>query len=380
MGLFKKTRIPDPERTPIDIPYVVEIEHLLVDIAPEAPSGAEDLSIHDPAFIDLGIKIEGTPEREIGGKIVQEAKAPNWPKIQSAAFNLSTRTHDLRVVMFLTRAMLHMHGLTGLYTGLELINGLIEGYWDTLYPQLNPADNNDPTERINILWALSEGPEIIDPLKNAGLCSPQPTIRIALRDIHIANGKIALTGENKNSALSLPMIEKAFKDCDPKALEFTRDVIEQSTISLKRLERVVEERVGSDQAPDHKKLKAILEEMAAFFDKHLPDRTPPRQSARGRQAAARHSGADGAATPATADVTPMDGSMETITNRKDVIHLLDQICAYYDQHEPASPVPLLLKRARQLVEKNFVEIVKDLAPQAADQMKSLFGDYPDDRS
>ena len=72
--------------------------------------------------------------------------------------------------------------------------------------------------------------------------------------------------------------------------------------------------------------------------------------------------------------------METISSRQDVIHLLDRICAYYDQYEPASPVPLLLKRARQLVEKNFVEIVEDLAPQAAEQIKTLFGDYPDSAS
>jgi type VI secretion system protein ImpA len=84
--------------------------------------------------------------------------------------------------------------------------------------------------------------------------------------------------------------------------------------------------------------------------------------------------------PAAADPMQTDGSMETITSRKDVLYLLDQICAYYEQHEPASPVPLLLKRAHQLVEKNFVEIVQDLAPQAADQIKSIFGDYPNDTS
>jgi len=377
MGLFKKSKAAEPGDQPIRIPYVVDIERFLVDIDSDAPSGVEDLS-GDPAFIDLEIKIQGTPEREFGGKIVQEAKEPSWPKIQRAAISLLTRAHDLRVAMFLIRAMLHTHGLPGLYTGLELLIGFIDGYWDTLYPQLDPADNNDPTERTNILWALSEGPEIIDPLKNASLCSPQPMIRIALRDIHIANGKIALKEEDKKSALSLPMIEKAFKDCDGKDLELTREAIDQSMDSLKRLERLVEEKVGANQAPDYKKLKSVLRDMAAFFEKYLPERALPKQSQHNRRPAARHADDTGLDEPITSDNMQTERSMESITSRKDVVHLLDQICAYYDQNEPASPVPLLLKRARQLVEKNFIEVVHDLVPQAADQIKSLFGDYPDD--
>jgi type VI secretion system protein ImpA len=379
MKFFNASKDREKPQAAIPLPYVVEIERLLVDISADAPSGEIDLS-GDPAFIDLGIKIQGTPEREFGGKIVQDARPPEWPKIRGAAFNLLTRSHDLRAALFLMRAMLHTHGLTGLYTGLELLNGMIEDYWDTLYPQLDPADNNDPTERINILWELNEGPEIIDPLKNACLFSPQPTIGISLRDIHIASGKIAVKDADRRSMLSLAMIEEAFKECDGKALESTRQAIHQSIDSLERLEKRVVERVGTNQAPDYKDLTSILDEMAAFFDKHFPERTPLPPSKRPRKQQAGHLDATEPAGAAPPPPTPTGRPMETISSRQDVIHVLDLICAYYDQHEPASPVPLLLKRARQLVEKNFVEIVQDLVPQAADQIKSLFGDYPDDGS
>ena len=70
--------------------------------------------------------------------------------------------------------------------------------------------------------------------------------------------------------------------------------------------------------------------------------------------------------------------MELINSRKDVIRVLDQICSYYDQNEPASPVPLLLKRARKLVEKNFIEIVEDLVPDSAAQIKKLIGGVTED--
>jgi type VI secretion system protein ImpA len=378
MSLFKKSKDADAETQAIDIPYVVEIERLLVDISPEAPSGEADLSA-DPAFVDLGIEIQGTPEREFGGKIVQEAKEPNWKKIQGDAFNLLTRSRDLRAAMFLIRALVHTTGLPGLYTGLELLGGMVEGYWDSMYPQLNPADNNDPTERINILWDLSEAPEIMDPLKQAVLFSPEPTTRVCLRDIHIATGKITVKEDEGKAAVSLPTIENIFKACEPGNLRTTQATIRQSIASLQRLETAVGDKVGSAGAPDHKNLRTVLEEMAAFFDSHLPDQPPPNPAARHRQAAADDAAATGTKAPAIAEATQRNRSMETITSRKDVIFILDQICSYYDQNEPASPVPLLLKRARQLVEKNFVEIVQDLAPEAVAQIKTLIGGFPEEK-
>ena len=377
MGFLKKSKDPDQTLQETKTPYVVAIEHLLMDITPEAPSGEKELS-GDPAFIDLGIAIQGTPERELGGKIVQEAKPPNWPEIQNAAFELLTRTHDLRVAMFLMRAMLNIKGVAGLYTGLELLGGFIERYWDTLFPRIDPQDNDNPIERINILSALSEGHDIIDPLMNATLCSPQPMVRISLRDIHVATGKIVVKDQEKQSAPSLAMIEKAFKDCDVKELQTTKDAINESIISLKHLYTVLEARVGSDKTLDIDNLSKMLEEMGAFFEKQLPDRGSSKLSRLKRKWADQKSDDAGMNQPANPVSTPTDKPMELINSRKDVIRVLDQICSYYDQNEPASPVPLLLKRARKLVEKNFIEIVEDLVPDSAAQIKKLIGGVTED--
>ncbi|XPS87952.1 type VI secretion system associated membrane protein, ImpA-like [Desulfosarcina variabilis str. Montpellier] len=356
---------------------MIDIERILVHIAPDAPSGMEDLG-QTVDYVNLENETKGTPEQVIGKEVVQEAKPPDWQRVQKNAFALLTRSHDLRIAMFLIRAMLHNHGLPGLYTGLELLSGLVDDYWETLYPRLDPADGNDPMERINILWALSEGEDIIIPLKNACLFSPHPAITIALRDIHIASGKITLNHDaDSQSALSLPMIEKAFKDCDVSTLESNRQVIHQSMDSLLQLENGLAERVGPEHAPEYEELKSMLREMAAFFDMHLPEPKPSKSSTRPAPAPTDppQDAAPVDEQPATS--TSTGKTMQTISSRQDVIHALDLICAYYDRQEPASPVPLLLKRARQLVEKNFIEIVQDLVPQASDQIKSLFGDYPE---
>ena len=198
-------------------------------------------------------------------------------------------------------------------------------------------------------------------------------VRISLRDIHVATGKIVVKDQEKQSAPSLAMIEKAFKDCDVKELQTTKDAINESIISLKHLYTVLEARVGSDKTLDIDNLSKMLEEMGAFFEKQLPDRGSSKLSRLKRKWADQKSDDAGMNKPANPVSTPTDKPMELINSRKDVIRVLDQICSYYDQNEPASPVPLLLKRARKLVEKNFIEIVEDLVPDSAAQIKKLIG-------
>ena len=62
-----------------------------------------------------------------------------------------------------------------------------------------------------------------------------------------------------------------------------------------------------------------------------------------------------------------------IRSTQDVKLMLEKICSYYDQHEPSSPVPLLLRRAQRLVAKTFMDIVKDIAPEAIGQIKNISG-------
>jgi type VI secretion system protein ImpA len=62
-----------------------------------------------------------------------------------------------------------------------------------------------------------------------------------------------------------------------------------------------------------------------------------------------------------------------IRGRDDVNRALDAICAYLERAEPANPAPLLLRRAQRLLEKNFVELIADLAPESVGQVKLIAG-------
>ena len=56
-----------------------------------------------------------------------------------------------------------------------------------------------------------------------------------------------------------------------------------------------------------------------------------------------------------------------------MVRAIDRICDYYSRNEPSSPVPLLLLRARRLATGSFVDIVRDLAPDALAQIEKVCG-------
>lgn len=53
---------------------------------------------------------------------------------------LSKRTKDLQIAAWLTEAMVAQERITGLTEGLELVRGLMERFWDTLYPEIEDGD------------------------------------------------------------------------------------------------------------------------------------------------------------------------------------------------------------------------------------------------
>jgi type VI secretion system protein ImpA len=53
--------------------------------------------------------------------------------------------------------------------------------------------------------------------------------------------------------------------------------------------------------------------------------------------------------------------------------MLDKACEYFARNEPTSPVPLLLERAKRFIGMNFLDILKELAPDGVQQVQTVAG-------
>jgi len=71
----------------------------------------------------------------------RERKVADWPLVvKTAGETLATKSKDLQLAAWLTEALLKTQGVGGLRDGLDLLKGLIEGFWDTLYPEIEDGD------------------------------------------------------------------------------------------------------------------------------------------------------------------------------------------------------------------------------------------------
>jgi type VI secretion system protein ImpA len=180
--------------------------------------------------------------------------------------------------------------------------------------------------------------------------------RFSLRDLAIASGELPPASDAKPPAGSA--IDGAFAESAVADLQSTAASVRQSLEHLAALETSVGAHVGEDRGPSFAKLSGLLRQAHKILAARLEQR--------GVAAAPLASGEAGA--PPVPIALP-----GAVSSREDVVRLLDRMCDYFERHEPSSPIPLLLKRCKRLVSANFLDIVRDVAPDAVSQVENLRG-------
>jgi type VI secretion system protein ImpA len=339
----------------------IDIAPLLVPVSADAPAGA-DLE-YDPDFLALMEAGSGTPERQMGNTVVP-AQEPDWRRVLELGKGLLGRSKDLRIAVPVTRALFHLKGLQGLDDGLRLIQGLIATFWDGLHPELDASDNNDPTARLNCLVDLADRDTTLAALREVSLIRSRAFGPVSYRDIEIAQGRSPAPADAE--ALDATAVNGAFQDCDLDQLAAAAAAANGSLATLNAIGSDLATRVESAQIPDLTPLTGLLAHIRGVLQAHLTARQPDAAPA----TANAESPSPAASSPGTG--TSISGTGQ-ISSREDVVRALDRLCDYYSRQEPSSPVPLLLQRARRLATGNFLDIMRDLAPDALQQIEKVCG-------
>jgi type VI secretion system protein ImpA len=335
----------------------IDFDLLLQDVNSDDPCGPN--LEYDPDFVALESEVAGKPEVQYGATITA-AVPPDWKAIDRSARALLLRSHDLRLAVHLLRAGLALHGVAGLADGLRLIERLLEEQWDGVHPQLDADDDMDPTLRINSLLILNDHASVLRDLKEACLIVLPGLGRLTIKTLEIATGELAPPpGVEK---VTLASIDMAMRDADAAALAAARQAIALACDSAAGIEAALERRVGAAQSLSLDGLTRLLKRGREFLGVEavvVPDDHAVAADVEGTASA------DGGRR-----ATPISGE---IANRADVERVLDKLIGYYEQHEPSSPLPMLLLRAKRLVAKSFMEILADLAPDGIQQASLIRG-------
>ncbi|HTV18645.1 MAG TPA: type VI secretion system ImpA family N-terminal domain-containing protein, partial [Polyangiaceae bacterium] len=294
---------------------------------------------------------------------------------------------DLRIAAHLTRACVDKQGFVGLHQGLALLHRLLANYWPSVHPQLDPDDGNDPTMRVSALSALI-APDLLTALRAAPLFSTQVAGPISLRYFAIAAGEQPQPTDGPK--IDSNLLEAGFREVPLPVLQNVAGALQGARDELKGLGDAFQKGSGGVPGPDFSSLDRVVYQAQSAVKPRLAARASeggvaagPAAGATGGAAAGANGNGNGtgnagngssehgaalAAAPA-----PAQGITGVVRNRDDVVMLLDKIIGYYERNEPSSPLPLLLQRCRKLAALSFLDIVKDMAPGALQQVELIGG-------
>ncbi|MFK5949740.1 MAG: type VI secretion system protein TssA [Methylococcales bacterium] len=346
----------------------IEIEKFVTEITPENICG-DDLE-YDAEFMALEQEVQGKEEQTMGDSVI-EAEPPNWREVKKQAEKILARTRDLRVCVFLLKALTETEGILGLADGMALLKQTTEKFWQHVHPELDPDDDNDPTERINILMSLCDFDSFLKPLQNIPLVESKALGRFSLRDIQIANGTITIAdSENESEPPQMAAIDAAFQDCDAEIVLATAKAIRGTQDNLNQMESFITDNVGINDAASFTELRTLLKEINTIISGQIEKLGL--NDTEEESDVADDDSENNAQSAISKGAKPASGPL-SINGNQDVSKALNLISEYYKKNEPSSPIPMMLERVSRLVGKNFMEVLQDIAPNGVEQVDFLRG-------
>ncbi len=348
----------------MDLKQTIDIEVLLAPISGETPAGEDPRPT--PEWGELKQARQSHGENDPFGET--EVQPADWDKVIQLGQQMLTRKgKHLEVACDLTEALIRKHGFAGLRDGLRLVREIQTRFWESLYPELDTADevaleeslldragplnglNTNIVDAINAVpvteasgvenftWLLYNDSRYVE---NVGRKDPEARAQL------IADGRADPEAVNVAIAATPWQFYEAGMQC-----------LEEAGQELKQLDDLLDEKYAPlrDEGPTLGGIKQAIEECKEFFEATYKEKKPAEAAPVEETSAETAPAAAPAAGPLTLD--PRD--------RADALRRLRAVAQFFQRTEPHSPVAYLVQRAaawgEMSLEEWLREVVKDEA-------------------
>lgn len=308
---------------------------------------------YEPEFLEL-LQATGKPGNQFGA-----GEPPNWLRVQELAQSLLGRARDLRLAMWWGRASVNIEGFSALPSALALLHGLLDRFWEGLHPSPD-ADDADSLARLSVIGGLDKLDSLLGDVRNASLSNDRRLAGLKARDVEIATGKLA---PRADEASRTPGQISAMLSDAPEVAAALGLQAGAAAASLRAMQSLMADRFRADLVVDLTTIRAIVAGVLAVVP-----------AAVGREAGAESGG--GQPAEIAAEPVRRPGGVLSIDSRQDAIRAIELVCAYLERNEPTNPAQLLLHRAARVIDKNFLQLVKELAPDAMKDIAKIMGIDP----
>ena len=302
-----------------------------------------------------------SPDRQSEGGGGEEGLQGKWrPVATLAASALKESTKDLEVATWLTEALVRTAGLEGLKAGASVIGGLVERYWDGVFPLPEEGDMEMRVAAVAGLSGQGADGTLMQPLRKLPLFtrpdgSPfclwqyQSSLELAgildpeRREQRIASGVVPFED-----------VEKEARAAGKAHWAAQRAVLVEVMTAWEAMGRALDEKAGP-ASPSGIRVRDALQLMLDTCNRFAPETE-----------AAEQAPADGASATAPAAIartgaaaTPaVDGG--AIAGREQALGQLEAIAEWFKRNEPNSPIGYTLDEAVRRARMAWPELVAEL--------------------
>lgn len=300
-----------------------------------------------------------------------EAQSPlgEWQRIRALATTLlESRTKDMEIAVWLTEALVRLDGFTGLAAGFGLISGLVDRYWDQLFPL---PDEEGTALRLAPLAGLNgvgaEG-TLIQPIRKVPLSPADGNgAPVAFWHYELAQRAIRVPDARQRPSRTPPPdldeLARRMAATPPEHKAALVADIRACRTAFATLEGQLA-RLCGPEAPPSSTIAHILEEVEDAVRFLTGHRDQPQPAPAAGPADDVNAPASARAVPAQAmangDILP---PVTAIVSREDAFRLLEEIARYFRRTEPHSPLSYtiedLVRRGRMPLPELLAELLQD---------------------
>ena len=265
------------------------------------------------------------------GQFVGMPDAPNWAEVERDCRRLLLRTHDINLFVWLCRARTRLAQAAGLAQSLTALAAVLEAWPDAVHPQLVVEGERDPAVRANALAALADPEGLLGDVREivvAANAARHLTVREVERAGSVPRAVDAASPESVAQQIAQLRLA-ANGDIDAPV-----NLLAQASRAAEDISAWAVRHLGHD-APS---LLALVRLLKPFDDRSPVGESEP-------------------FVPHAESKAMHDRAGASLATRDDVLCSIRIAREWFENHEPSSPVAVLLKQAEHMVGKRFAQVV-----------------------
>ncbi len=277
--------------------------------------------------------------------------ADNAQVIKLTTDALTTKTKDLQLAAWLTEAWLKQKGFGGLRDGLAVCHGLVEKFWETVYPEIEDGDVQARGAPLGFLGTKLEIPlKLVPVVEKAkyGFLDHQQSREVGYEDqAKSDDAKKKRAVAIKEGKLAPEVFDAAFEETPKKFYAQAEKDLDASLLLVRQLQDSCDPKFV-DEGPSFGPLRSALEAtrhlIHGFLQKKRekePDPVEPVAVEAGTEGAAGEAGAPGQVRVGV--LITVEGSSEP-PDRIEAISKIAEAAAFLRRREPKSPASYLMLR------------------------------------